>query len=73
MQVKISGEKVFFWFEIFLPFPKWVKYEILVSKYGHLMQPEASPDNVTPDIDFTDEAVVRCDVSVVKRLLFFGC
>ena len=33
------------------------------------MQPEAFPDKVTPDIDFTDKAVVQCDVSVVKRLL----
>ena len=24
--------------------------------------PEASPNKVTPDIDFTDEVVVQCDV-----------
>ena len=27
------------------------------------------PDKVTPDIDFTDEAVVQCDAPVVKILL----
>ena len=70
MQVQISGEKKqFFWFEICLPFSKWLKNEILVSKYGHLMLPEAFQDQVNPDIDFTDEAVVQCDVSAVKRLL----
>ena len=70
MQVKISGEKKqFFWFEICLLFLKWVQYEILVSNYEHLMLPEAFPDQVTPDIDFTDEAVVQCDFPVVKRLL----
>ena len=26
------------------------------------------PDKVTPDIDFKDEAVVQCDVPVVKML-----
>ena len=29
----------------------------------------AFPDKVTPDIDFTDEAVAQCDVPVVKMLL----
>ena len=43
--------------------------EIIVWKYGHLMLPEAFPDKVTPDIDFTDEAVVQCDVIVKKILL----
>ena len=33
------------------------------------MLPEAFPDQVTPDIDFTDESVVQCDFPVVKRLL----
>ena len=33
------------------------------------MQPETFPDKVSLDIDFTDEAAVQCDVSVVKRLL----
>ena len=27
------------------------------------------PDKVTPGIDFTDEAVVQCDVRVVRTLL----
>ena len=40
-----------------------------MSKYGHLMLPVAFPDEVTPDIDFTDEEVVKCDVPVVKILL----
>ena len=44
--------------------------EIMVSKYGHLLLPSgAFPDKVTIDIDFTDEAVVQCDVPVVKILL----
>ena len=44
--------------------------EVMVSKYGHLMIPSgASPDKVSPGIDFTDEAVVQCDVPVVKILL----
>ena len=33
------------------------------------MLPEAFPDKVTPDIDFTDEAGVHCDVPVIKILL----
>ena len=44
--------------------------EIMVSKYGHLMLPGAFLDRVTPDIDLTDEAVVQCDVPVVKMLLW---
>ena len=43
--------------------------EIMGSKYGHLMIPGAFPDKVVTDIDFTCEAVVRCDVSVLKTLL----
>ena len=44
--------------------------EILVSKYGHLMLPSgAFPDKITPDIDFTSEAVVQCDVPDVKIFL----
>ena len=39
--------------------------EIMVSKYRHLML----PGKVTPDIDFTDEAVVQYDVPVVQILL----
>ena len=41
----------------------------MVSKYGHLMLPGPFPDKFTPSIDFTDEAVVQWDVSVVKVLL----
>ena len=41
----------------------------MVSKYGHLMLPGTFTDKVIPDIDFTDEAVVQCDVPVVKILL----
>ena len=42
----------------------------MLSKYGHLMLPSVTfPDKVTPGIDFTDEAVVQCDVPVVKILL----
>ena len=40
-----------------------------LSKYGHLILKGAFPDKVTPDIDFLDEAVVQCCVSVVKKLL----
>ena len=43
--------------------------EIMVSKYGHLMIPGAFPEKVVPNIHFTDEAVVQCDVSVLKTLL----
>ena len=43
--------------------------EIMVLKYGDLMLPGAFPDKVTADIDDTDEAVVQCDVTVVKILL----
>ena len=38
----------------------------MVSKYGQFMLPGAFPEKVTPDIDFTDEAVVQYDVPVVK-------
>ena len=30
---------------------------------------EAFPYKVTPDIDFTDEVIVQCDVSDVKMVL----
>ena len=36
--------------------------EIMVSKYENFMLLGAFPDKVTADIDFTDEAVVQCDV-----------
>ena len=43
--------------------------ETMLSKYGYLMLPGGFPDNAIPDIDFTDESVVRCYVPVVKILL----
>ena len=43
--------------------------EKMVSKYGYLMLPGAFTDKVTSDIDFTDEAVVQCDVPVTKIFL----
>ena len=33
------------------------------------MLPGTFSDNVTPDVDFTDETVVQCYVPVVKILL----
>ena len=57
-------KKQFFQFEISLQ-----QASKLVSKYGDLMLPGAFPDKVTPDIDFTSEVVVQCDVPVVKILL----
>ena len=41
----------------------------MVSKYGHLMLPGVFPDQVTPDIDFTNEVVGQCEVQVVKILV----
>ena len=41
----------------------------MVLKYEHLMLPGIFPHKITPTIDFTDDAVVQCDVSVVKILL----
>ena len=38
-------------------------------KYRYLMLPGAFPDKVTLDIDLADEAVVQCDVPVVKILM----
>ena len=38
------------------------------AKYGHLKLPGIAPDKVILDIDFTDEAVVQCDVLIVKTL-----
>ena len=43
--------------------------KIMLSKYGRLMLPSGTfPDKVTPGIDFTDEAVVHCDVPIGKIL-----
>ena len=44
--------------------------KIMLSKYGNLMLPRVFSDKVIPDIDFTDEAVVQCDVPVIKILLY---
>ena len=41
----------------------------MMLKYGHLMSPRPFPDKVTPDIVFTDEVVIQCDVLLVKILL----
>ena len=38
----------------------------MVPKYGSLVLPGAFPDKAAPDIKFTDEAVVQCDVPVTK-------
>ena len=40
-----------------------------MGKYNHLILPGAFSDKETPDIDFTDEAVVQCDILVMKILL----
>ena len=48
-------------------FPKVGK--IMAAKYVHLMLSGASPDTVTLDIDFTDEAVVQYDIPVRKLIL----
>ena len=41
----------------------------MVSQYRDLMLSGAFPDKVSPDIDFTDEAVLQCDISAIKILL----
>ena len=43
--------------------------ETIASNYGDLMLPETFPDKVIPRIDFTDEAVVQFDISIVKITL----
>ena len=44
--------------------------KMMLSKNGHLILSSGRfPDKVTPGIGFTDEAVVQCDVPVVKILL----
>ena len=43
--------------------------EIIMSKYEHLMIPRVFSDNVMPDIDFTDEAVIQRNVPVVETSL----
>ena len=41
-----------------------------MSKCGYLMLPGAFLDKVIPYIGFTDQAVVKCNVSVVKMFLW---
>ena len=40
-----------------------------MTKYVHLILPGVFPNKVTPDIDFTDETIFKCDVPVVNTLL----
>ena len=40
-----------------------------LAKYEQLMLPGASADKVTPDNDFTDQAVVQCGILVLKHPL----
>ena len=40
----------------------------MVWKYEHLMLLGVFPDKITPVLDFPDEAVVQCDIPVVKIL-----
>ena len=42
----------------------------MVLKYGYLILPEVFPDKITLVINLKDEAVVQCDVTVVKILLW---
>ena len=44
-------------------------YEVMAAKYGHLVLPGAFSNKVTTDIDLTDEAVVQCNVAVLKIIL----
>ena len=41
----------------------------MVLEYGHLMLLGVFPDKITSVIDFKDESVVQCDVTVIKVLL----
>ena len=41
----------------------------MVPKIADLLLPGVIPDKASPVINFTDEAVVQCDVTVVKKLL----
>ena len=40
--------------------------KIICAKCRHLTLPVIFSDKVIPDIDFTDEAVLQCDMPVVK-------
>ena len=46
-----------FW--VIYNFSKW-------TKHGHVILPGALPNKVTPDIDFKYDAMVECDIQVVK-------
>ena len=39
------------------------------AKYRHMALPGVFLDKVIPDFGFTDDAVVQCDVPVIKILL----
>ena len=39
---------------------------IFASRYRYLKLPGTFPHKFIPDIDFKDEAVVQCNVSVIK-------
>ena len=41
----------------------------MVSKYGDFLLRGAFPDEVSHDTDFSNKAIVQCDVQVVKILL----
>ena len=41
----------------------------MVSIHGHLILPVVFPDKITLVINFIDEAVIQCNVPVVKILL----
>ena len=40
-----------------------------LAKYGHLTLPWVFSTKLIHDIDFADEAVVQCDIPVVKIFL----
>ena len=44
--------------------------ETVMTKCGYLMLPGTFPDKVISYIDFADQAVVKCNVSVVKMFLW---
>ena len=41
----------------------------MASKCEYLMLPGAFPDKVTPDIGFTEEAIVQWELPIVKVVL----
>ena len=44
--------------------------ETVMTKCGYLMLPGTFPDKVIPYIDFADQGVVKCNISVVKMFLW---